>query len=113
MNAPDLGTVVRDISRMRVGRVMGRVGPHYQLRPLNGGVEWEAPAEDLVPAEQSDAMSAEGSEGERTQSNEALTVCPIRKFLYRLHIDHGHHLYWAMIATLPAVLLWVLFSWVL
>ncbi|MCM2389155.1 hypothetical protein [Streptomyces albipurpureus] len=58
--AAEIGDVVRDIRKKgRVGRVMGRVGPHYQLRPLNGGVEWEAPAEDLAPAEQSDAMRAD------------------------------------------------------
>ncbi|MGW6457066.1 hypothetical protein ACWF94_14295 [Streptomyces sp. NPDC055078] len=28
------------------------------MRPLNGGREWDAHAEDLAPAAQSDAMSA-------------------------------------------------------
>ncbi|MCM2390332.1 inorganic phosphate transporter [Streptomyces albipurpureus] len=40
-------------------------------------------------------------------------MCPIRKLLYQLDMDYGHYLYWAMIAALPAALLWVLFSWVL
>lgn len=56
----EVGSVARDTRRENlVGRVMAHDGARYQLRPLNGGVEWEAPAEDLVPAEQSDAMSAE------------------------------------------------------
>ncbi|MCM2390085.1 hypothetical protein [Streptomyces albipurpureus] len=56
---PELGDVVRDTSnKNRIGRVMGHEGPYYQLRPLNGGVEWDALPEHLVPAEQSDAMSA-------------------------------------------------------
>ncbi|MGW6459446.1 hypothetical protein ACWF94_26555 [Streptomyces sp. NPDC055078] len=54
---PETGDVVKDASHERVGRVMGHVGPVYQLRPLNGGREWEAPASALSPAVQSDAMS--------------------------------------------------------
>lgn len=45
LNLP-IGSVARDTVRDRVGRVMGREGPNYQLRPLNGGREWEvAPGE--------------------------------------------------------------------
>ncbi|MFJ4870622.1 hypothetical protein [Streptomyces sp. NPDC088757] len=51
------GDVARDTRTDRVGRVMGHVGPCYQLRPLTGGREWEAHADDMVPARQSDAMS--------------------------------------------------------
>ncbi|MFI6288436.1 hypothetical protein ACIBCM_27440 [Streptomyces sp. NPDC051018] len=55
--SPALGDVVKDIGLGKVGRVMDRVGTNYQLRPLNGGREWDAPARDLRPAVQSDAMS--------------------------------------------------------
>ncbi|MFF0445578.1 hypothetical protein ACFYT4_04000 [Streptomyces sp. NPDC004609] len=51
------GDVVKDMGIGKVGRVMDRVGTNYQLRPLNGGREWEAPARDLRPAVQSDAIS--------------------------------------------------------
>jgi hypothetical protein len=51
------GQVAKDAATGRVGRVMGREGPRYQLRPLNGGVEWEALPGNLSPAYQSDAMS--------------------------------------------------------
>lgn len=51
------GEMARDGRTGRVGRVMGHVGPHYQLRPLNGGKEWEADAEHMRPATQSDAFS--------------------------------------------------------
>ncbi|MCY0951788.1 hypothetical protein [Streptomyces sp. H27-S2] len=34
------------------------MGPRYQLRPLNGGREWEADPESLKAAYQSDALSA-------------------------------------------------------
>ncbi|MFI1867448.1 hypothetical protein [Streptomyces jumonjinensis] len=52
------GAVVRDAASKRVGRVMGHVGGRVQLRPLNGGREWDAFPEDLSPAAQSDVMSA-------------------------------------------------------
>ncbi|MET9932620.1 MULTISPECIES: hypothetical protein [unclassified Streptomyces] len=51
------GDVARDARTDRVGHVMGHVGPCYRLRPLTGGREWEAHADDMVPARQSDAMS--------------------------------------------------------
>lgn len=51
------GETAKDIRTGRVGRVMGRVGPRYQLRPLNGGKEWEAAPDHLSPAIQSDALS--------------------------------------------------------
>lgn len=55
--APDVGDTARDARTGRVGRVMGHVGPYVQLRPLNGGCEWDAQPEDLRPARQSDALS--------------------------------------------------------
>ncbi|MGW2038601.1 hypothetical protein [Streptomyces virginiae] len=52
------GESALDVSTGRVGRVMGHVGTRYQLRPLNGGREWEADPESLEAAYQSDALSA-------------------------------------------------------
>ncbi|WP_432248203.1 hypothetical protein ACRAR1_10785 [Streptomyces sanyensis] len=53
-----VGETALDVSTGLVGRVMGSVGPRYQLRPLNGGREWEADQESLEAACQSDALSA-------------------------------------------------------
>lgn len=53
----DVGGTALDARTGRVGRVMGHVGPYVQLRPLNGGTEWDARPEDLTPAQQSDALS--------------------------------------------------------
>ncbi|MFI9581946.1 hypothetical protein ACIHCQ_08890 [Streptomyces sp. NPDC052236] len=53
---PAVGETARDASTGRVGRVMGHEGPRYQLRPLNGGKEWEAEPEHLVPVPLSDAL---------------------------------------------------------
>ncbi|MFE2556706.1 hypothetical protein ACFXGT_11815 [Streptomyces sp. NPDC059352] len=54
----EAGETALDVSTGRVGRVMGHVGTRYQLRPLNGGREWEADPESLEAAYQSDALSA-------------------------------------------------------
>ncbi len=42
-----IGRVVIDTTCKRVGRVMGKEGPKYQLRPLRGGREWEASQRDI------------------------------------------------------------------
>ncbi|MFF6834837.1 hypothetical protein ACFY84_23650 [Streptomyces sp. NPDC012438] len=65
------GDVARDTRTERVGRVMGHVGPRYQLRPLTGGREWEAHADDMVPARQSDAMSPQVRELNRRSRDHA------------------------------------------
>lgn len=54
---PQMGDVVRDAATRRVGRVMGHVGTYFQVRPLNGGKEWDALPDNLRPAAQSDALS--------------------------------------------------------
>lgn len=56
------GEMAKDTATGRVGRVMGHEGPYYQLRPLNGGREWDADPEALEPACQSDALSADVAE---------------------------------------------------
>lgn len=61
----ELGEVVHDTRTGRVGRVMGHVGPRYQLRPLNGGREWEADPEEMSPARQSDALTDRVAEANR------------------------------------------------
>ncbi|MFA3843316.1 hypothetical protein [Streptomyces aureus] len=45
-----LGALVLDTQTDRVGVVMGRVGPHLQLRPPGGGVEWDAPPDAVLTA---------------------------------------------------------------
>lgn len=54
---PAEGDTVLDAKTRKVGRVMGHVGPRYQLRPLNGGKEWEAEPDQVSPAAQSDSLS--------------------------------------------------------
>jgi hypothetical protein len=65
---PAVGETARDSSTGRVGRVMGHDGPRYQLRPLNGGVEWEAEPQHLVRVPLSDALrSAVAEANSRTR----------------------------------------------
>jgi hypothetical protein len=61
---PAVGAAVRDTRHDRVGVVMGHEGPYLQLRPLNGGREWDADAtrvQLLSPAELLSARVAEAN----------------------------------------------------
>ncbi|MEU3354963.1 hypothetical protein [Streptomyces sp. NPDC037389] len=44
---PLIGQVVNDFATGRIGKVMDKVGPRYQLRRLDGGREWEAKGDSL------------------------------------------------------------------
>ncbi|WP_405581495.1 hypothetical protein [Streptomyces sp. NBC_01092] len=59
MNAytPDTGDLVWDETARKVGRVMGREGGCYQLRPPGGGREWDAQG-PLRPATAAEKLSA-------------------------------------------------------
>lgn len=50
------GDTVRDTNSGRIGEVMGFVGPYVQLRPLGGGIEWDACPDRLEPVAPSDAL---------------------------------------------------------
>ncbi|MGV9312224.1 hypothetical protein ACWDR0_08500 [Streptomyces sp. NPDC003691] len=56
---PRIGVAVRDTATRRIGRVMDRVGGLYQLRPLKGGLEWDAHRDTLHPVTASDLLGAE------------------------------------------------------
>lgn len=55
---PSVGATVHDTVRDRVGRVMGHVGPYIQLRPLAGGIEWDADPNHLRPLTPAELLSA-------------------------------------------------------
>ncbi|MFS8200612.1 putative ATP-grasp-modified RiPP [Streptomyces sp. CWNU-52B] len=46
---PGLGDTVEDTQRQAIGRVMGFVGPYVQVRPVDGGREWDALPDRLRP----------------------------------------------------------------
>ncbi len=53
-----VGSLVRDRRRDRVGVVMARYAGEIYLRPLGGGIEWTARAEELQPADRRDELRA-------------------------------------------------------
>ncbi|MFJ8139207.1 hypothetical protein [Streptomyces sp. NPDC096013] len=54
---PETGDLVYDEATCKVGRVMGREGPRFQLRPPGGGREWDADG-PLRPATDAERLSA-------------------------------------------------------
>ncbi|MDT0445861.1 hypothetical protein [Streptomyces johnsoniae] len=54
---PEVGTMARDVSRGRVGRVMAHLYGTVWLRPPGGGQEWTARPEDLAPVTASESLS--------------------------------------------------------
>lgn len=52
-----VGTTARDTKTDRVGRVMGYEGKYVQLRPLEGGREWDVHPDCLEPVPLSSALS--------------------------------------------------------
>lgn len=55
---PSLGDTVEDTSIGKIGKVMGFEGPYVQLRPIGGGLEWDARQDDLQPATDAQALSS-------------------------------------------------------
>ncbi len=68
---PYVGDVVYDEATHKVGVLMGRVGPHCQLRPVGGGREWDArgPVRPATPAER---LSADVARANARSRGEAL-----------------------------------------
>ncbi|MEV0468934.1 hypothetical protein [Streptomyces prunicolor] len=45
---PGIGELAKDTSRGRIGIVMGEVGARVQIRPVGGGIEWDALPDNVV-----------------------------------------------------------------
>ncbi|MDN3023605.1 hypothetical protein [Streptomyces sp. S.PB5] len=54
----DTGALMVDTRDGRVGVVMGNEGPYVQLRPPQGGVEWDVPPDLLREPEPGEVLSA-------------------------------------------------------
>ncbi|MGW6755075.1 hypothetical protein [Streptomyces sp. NPDC055006] len=46
---PGIGELAMDNARDRMGVVMGEIGGRVQMRPIRGGVEWDAMPNNVVP----------------------------------------------------------------
>lgn len=54
---PRIGDTVRDIATNRIGKVMDAVGSFVQLRPVRGGIEWDALPKNLRRVSVAEALS--------------------------------------------------------
>ncbi|MEU3600571.1 hypothetical protein ABZ714_17910 [Streptomyces sp. NPDC006798] len=70
---PQVGDTVRDTARDRIGRVVARTPPRYALRPLGGGIEWDAFPTDLRPVKTTDLLRPSLTEINKRSSRGHLT----------------------------------------
>jgi hypothetical protein len=54
--APEIGSMARDTARDRIGRVMALMSGYVWLRPPDGGREWTARPEDVIPVSASESL---------------------------------------------------------
>ncbi|TVZ89389.1 hypothetical protein [Streptomyces sp. BK340] len=59
---PDVGELVYDTKRDRVGEVVDYQAGRALLRPLGGGIEWEADPDELWPADANERLRARVNE---------------------------------------------------
>ncbi|MBT2387905.1 hypothetical protein J7E87_00340 [Streptomyces sp. ISL-1] len=45
---PGVGELAKDTASGRVGVVMGEIGGRVQMRPMQGGIEWDAMPDKVV-----------------------------------------------------------------
>ncbi|MFD3582015.1 hypothetical protein [Streptomyces sp. NPDC058683] len=45
---PGIGELAKDMANGRIGVVMGEVGARVQIRPISGGIEWDAQPDNVV-----------------------------------------------------------------
>lgn len=55
---PRPGDIVEDTNTGKIGKVMGFEGPYVQVRPVGGGLEWDARPENLQPVTGAEALSS-------------------------------------------------------
>ncbi|MFE3637191.1 hypothetical protein [Streptomyces sp. NPDC059168] len=55
---PGIGELAKDTASGRIGVVMGEVGARVQIRPIGGGVEWDARPDNVVALTVREELSA-------------------------------------------------------
>ncbi|WP_189708959.1 hypothetical protein [Streptomyces anandii] len=55
---PGIGELAKDTASGRIGIVMGEVGARVQIRPIGGGVEWDARPDNVVALTAREELSA-------------------------------------------------------
>ncbi|MFJ2704933.1 hypothetical protein ACIQM0_23185 [Streptomyces sp. NPDC091387] len=70
---PAVGALLVDMGHAdRVGEFRGLAGSHWSLRPIRGGVEWEADPQRVRPADAIERLSARTALANRQSRGEAL-----------------------------------------
>lgn len=55
---PGIGELAKDTASGRIGVVMGEVGARVQIRPIGGGVEWDAKPDNVVASTAREELTA-------------------------------------------------------
>lgn len=55
---PGIGALAKDTANGRIGVVMGEVGGRVQIRPVGGGIEWDAMPDNVVAPTAREELSA-------------------------------------------------------
>ena len=55
---PGIGELAKDQKTGRIGFVMGEIGGRVQMRPVNGGMEWDAMPGNVVVPKAREELSA-------------------------------------------------------
>ncbi|MFD4144186.1 hypothetical protein [Streptomyces sp. NPDC058572] len=55
---PGIGELAKDEASGRIGVVMGEIGGRVQMRPMRGGVEWDAMPDKVVALRAREELSA-------------------------------------------------------
>ncbi|GHF18132.1 hypothetical protein GCM10017776_40000 [Streptomyces griseoluteus] len=55
---PGIGALAKDTASGRIGVVMGEVGARVQIRPMGGGIEWDAMPDNVVAPTAREELSA-------------------------------------------------------
>ncbi|MFI2760193.1 hypothetical protein ACH5A3_15120 [Streptomyces echinatus] len=55
---PGIGALAKDTVSGRIGVVMGEVGARVQIRPVGGGIEWEALPDNVVALSAREELTA-------------------------------------------------------
>ncbi|MCP3817106.1 hypothetical protein NLX86_02820 [Streptomyces sp. A3M-1-3] len=55
---PGIGDLAKDTAKGKIGIIMGAIGGRVQMRPVDGGLEWDALPENVVPPMAREELSA-------------------------------------------------------
>jgi hypothetical protein len=55
---PGIGELAKDSAKDRIGIVMGEVGGRVQIRPIGGGMEWDALPKNVTAPSAREELSA-------------------------------------------------------